>query len=174
NDNEKIADQVRRAGEQLFRFAIDRGDMQTILDALPVQTQTRRVAMEYEIQMLRIVTVGWAIAFFLAEDRMGAPLGASFWEHVRAFSETLSSSAALAANAAIDYFDVLKQRLDHYVDALNAAGKISDPAMAVGPAFAEACGYKQDACAVLAGSKMFSHTVHAVHDYLDGIVARQD
>ena len=44
----------------------------------------------------------------------------------------------------------------------------------VGPAFAEVCGDKQDACASLAGSKMFTHTLYAVREYLDGFIAQQD
>lgn len=165
---------IERAGEQLFQFAIDRGDMQTILNALPAPGTSQRTAMEYEIQLLRIVAVGWAIAFFLADDRLAEPVGECFWQQVRAFSGTLSTSASLATDATIDYFAVLKQRLDYYLETLNAAGKIAEPAGVIGPAFAEACGDGQDAVACLAGSKMFVHTLHAVREYLDGIVAEQD
>lgn len=66
----------------------------------------------------------------------------------------------------IDYFDILKRRLDTYVGALDAAGKVPEPAMAIGPAFAGFCGDPDDACAMLAGSKMFSHTIDAVREYL--------
>lgn len=148
--------------------------MKSILDALPAEVQAKRVVMEYEIQLLRIITVGWAIAFFLADDRLGKPMGECFWEHVRAFSGNLSTSASLAADAPIDYFDTLKQRFDFYLAALNAAGKVLEPATIIGPAFAGACGDRQDACASLAGSKMFAHTVHAVREYLDERVTQQD
>ena len=130
--------------------------------------------MEYEIQLLRIVTVGWAIAFFLANGHALKPVGECFWEQVRTFSGTLSTSASLATDNAVDYFAVLKQRLDYYLEAFNAAGQVADPATVIGPAFAGACGDGQDAFACLAGSKMFAHTLHAVREYLDGIVTEQD
>lgn len=174
NRTENIDALASRAGEQLFQFAIDRGDMQAILNSLPPAMQEKRVALEYEIQLLRIISVGWAIAFFLADDRLKNPVGQNFWENIRAFAATLSSSASLTVGTDIDYFDTAKQRLDFYVGTLDSAGGIDQPAMAIGPAFAEVCGDKNDACAILAGSKMFTHTIHAVREYLQTAVDQQD
>ena len=63
-DTEKADNTIAGAGDQLFQFAIDRGDMNAILDALPLEVPDKRVALEYEIQLLRIISVGWSIAFF--------------------------------------------------------------------------------------------------------------
>jgi hypothetical protein len=164
---------LAHAGGQLFQFAIDRGDMGVILDALPMVVPEKRVALEYEIQLLRIISVGWAISFFLADDVRKTELGQHFWERVRDFSTTLSTSASLTVGSDIDYFDIIRKRLDTYVGALDAAGKIPEPAIAIGPAFAEICGDADDVCAVLAGTKMFSHTIRAVREYLDGTVMKQ-
>jgi hypothetical protein len=164
---EKLDDTVASAGEQLFRFAIDRGDLKTILDGLPSDVSEKRVTLEYEIQLLRIVAVGWAIAFFLADSRLKTPLGQGFWEHIRSFSATLSTSASVAVGSDVDYFDSLKQRLDYYVAALDRAGQKFEPAQTIGSAFASACGDDNDAIAVLAGSKMFAHTISAVREFLD-------
>ena len=174
-DPEKNDAIVNRAGEHLFQYAIDRGDMSAILNALPpTDGSDRRVTLEYEIQILRIVSVGWSIAFFLSEFPLKDPLGQYFWEQVRVFSETLSNSANLTTGTDIDYFEVLKTRLDSYVAALDEAGKISQPAMAIGPAFAEVCGDRNDACAVLAGSKMFTLTITAVREYLDELIDQKE
>ncbi|WP_319407525.1 hypothetical protein [uncultured Desulfosarcina sp.] len=174
-DTEKIENPVARAGEQLFQFAIDRGDMNTILDVVPpLQVPEKRAILEYEIQLLRIISVGWAIAFFLTDPGLKASLGQHFWENVRAFSTTLSASASLTMGSEIDYFKILKHRLDFYVGALEASGQIPDPAMAIGLAFAGVCGDKEDACAILAGSKMFTITINAVRDYLCGAAVKQD
>lgn len=172
--SEKNEDRLARAGDQLFQYAIDRGEMNAILDSLPPEITEKRAAMEYEIQLLRIISVGWAIAFYLADSSLKERLGQHFWENIRTFSSTLSASASLTVGSEIDYFDVLKQRLDHYVGTLDAAGKIPDPAMAIGPAFAGICGDRDDACAVLAGSKMFSLSINAVREYLDGAVGHQE
>jgi len=173
-DTDKTDDTVARAGEQLYQFAIDRGDMNTILDALPLEGPATRVALEYEIQLLRIISVGWAIAFFLADTGLKTNLGQHFWDQIRSFSTTLSASASLTMGSEVDYFDILKKRLDLYVGALDAAGQIPEPAVAIGPAFAEVCGDADDAFAILAGSKMFSITINAVREYLDGATTQQD
>ena len=173
-NTEKAEHTVAHAGEQLFQFAIDRGDMNAIIEALPLEVPDKRVALEYEIQLLRIISVGWAIAFFLADSDLKSPLGHYFWDKIRDFSTTLSASASLTMGSDIDYFDILKKRLDLYVGALDTAGQITEPAMAIGPAFAGVCGDPDDACAILAGSKMFSLTINAVRDYLDGTTTQQD
>lgn len=171
---ENTADEIARAADQLFRYAIDRGDMMTILDALPLAVPEKRVALEYEIQLLRIIAVGWAIAFYLDDSDLKTPLGHQFWEQVRNFSGTLSTSASLTVGSDIDYFGILRQRLEFYVAALDAAGKVKTPAVAIGPAFADMCGDRDDACAVLAGSKMFTHTIDAVREYLGAAAVHQD
>jgi hypothetical protein len=172
-DTETANDPVVQAGEHLFQYAIHRDEMNVILNGLPIDGQEKRAALEYEIQLLRIISVGWAIAYYLADNSLKTPLGNQYWEHVRVFSETLSTSASLTVGTDIDYFEVLKQRLDQYVGALDAAGEISEPAMAIGPAFSGVCGDRNDACAILAGSKMFSTTIHAVQEYLDGALTPQ-
>ncbi len=161
-------------GEQLFQFAIDRGDMNVILDALPLEVPEKRTTMEYEIQLLRIISVGWGISFFLADEELKTRLAQQYWEQVRAFSATLSTSAALTVDSDIDYFEIIKKRLNTYVGTLDAVGKIPEPAMAIGPAFAQICGDKDDALAILAGTKMFSHTIVAIRGYLDETVVQQE
>ncbi len=170
-DTETTPSPVDQAAEHLFQYAIHRDEMKQILDVLPLSVPEKRTALEYEIQLLRIVSVGWAIAYHLADNDLKTPLGQQYWENVRSFSATLSTSASLTVGSDIDYFDILKQRLNRYVDALDTAVKISDPAAAIGPTFADACGDQDDACAVLAGSKMFSMTINAVREYLDGAFA---
>lgn len=166
-DTDTMDSPVAQAGEHLFQYAIDRDEMKLILDALPLPVPEKRAALEYEIQLLRIIAVGWTIAYHLAESNLKTPLGNHYWENVRSFSSTLSTSASLTMGSDIDYFDIIKQRLDLYVGALDASGNISEPTIAIGPAFADVCGDKEDACAILAGSKMFQMTINAVREYLD-------
>ena len=174
NENCQEKDPMAFFGEQLFQFAIDRGDMTAILDALPIEVPEKRTALEYEIQLLRIISVGWGISFFLEGDTLKDRLTQQYWEQIRVFSATLSTSATLTIGSDIDYFKIIKQRLDTYVDALNTAGKVPEPSMIIGPAFAAVCGDRDDALAVLAGTKMFSHTITAVREYLDQSVLQQE
>lgn len=174
SDTEKGAPHLIRAGEELFRFAIDRTDMYLILDHPPIDDPKKRVTLEYEIQILRIISVGWAIAFFPEDAAVKSRVGHHFWEQIRIFSETLSDSASLAAGSAVDYFDVLKKRLNYYVSVLESDDPARQPATIMGPAFADVCGDRKDARAILAGSKMFVHVMDAVREYLVSVIAAEE
>jgi hypothetical protein len=72
----------------------------------------------------------------------------------------------------IDYFEILKTRLDAYVDALSQNDAATDPTMVIGPAFADLCGNREDLFACLTGSKMFSTTTTRVRQYLEALKLR--
>ncbi|MDL2268417.1 hypothetical protein LJC41_00345 [Desulfosarcina sp. OttesenSCG-928-G17] len=173
SDAEKDAPHIIRAGEELFRFAIDRTDMRIILDTPPIDEPQKRATLEYEIQILRIISVGWAIAFFVEEPGLRVRFGHHFWEQIRRFSETLSLSASLTTDATIDYFNIIQNRLDYYVHALEADEPAKQPVMVMGPAFAGICGEPNDARAILAGGKMFAHVMNAVQEYLPSVAASE-
>jgi hypothetical protein len=67
----------------------------------------------------------------------------------------------------IDYFQVLKDRLDMYVAALSQNPEAPEPATVIGPVFAETCGNREDIFTAMAGSKMFLSTLTNVRRYLD-------
>lgn len=73
------------------------------------------------------------------------------------------------AGTEIDYFQVLKDRLDLYVKALSNQGDASEPAAVIGPEFAENCGKRDDLFAFMAGSKMFVSTLSRVKEYFEKI-----
>ena len=67
----------------------------------------------------------------------------------------------------LDYFQVLKDRLDMYVQALTDKTEgATEPAAIIGPEFARACGDIEDIFAVMTGSRMFIMTVTSVKEYL--------
>ena len=72
----------------------------------------------------------------------------------------------------IDYFQILKDRLDMYVDALRHHPDASEPAKVIGPEFSKACGNKDDIFAFMTGSKMFISTTGKVKQYLEAIKLR--
>lgn len=157
------------AAENLFNYSIERNDLKYILSTLPETINEKMVSLEYEIQLLKMLTVGWAISFFLVDKQQKEMLSEKYWYLIREFSINLSSTTSMTTGQEIDYFETLKQRLDSYVTALEQAGKVSEPASVIGPVFAEKCGNTDDACAVLAGSKMFKTAVNAVKEYLESI-----
>lgn len=161
---------VESAGEDLFRFAIDREDVKAILGRLPTANPGDSGAVEYELQILKIICVGWSISYFLEDCPFKTPLAASYWRCVHAFSGRLSEAAGGLAGKKIDYFGILKERLDAYVDALKRESPESDPTAAIGPAFAKNCGKRDDVYTVMAGVRMFSSTVGQMRSYLENHV----
>ena len=160
---------MEQAGKDLFHFAVDREDVKTLLAALPKAVEIERGKVEYELGILRIISVGWSIAYFLEHSPHKNRLAEGYWRAVQEFSQSISSAAGLMIGKEIDYFQVLKARLDMYVEAMRQKPKAPEPAVVIGPVFARACGNEDDVYAVLTGSKMFITTVASVKEYLEAI-----
>lgn len=160
---------IDQAGEDLFNFAIDRTDTKWLVARLPEDAAIQPATVEYELQILKIVSVGWSIAYFLAEWPHKTPLENRFWEAVREFSQGLSATTEMMIGRDIDYFQVLKDRLDDYVEALRRTPQAANAAEVIGPRFASACGNGDDLFAAFTGSRMFSETTRRVREYLRGL-----
>ena len=160
---------VEQAGEDLFNFAVDREDVKTLLAALPKEAETERGKVEYELGILRIISVGWSIAYFLEHSPHKNQLAEIYWKAVHEFSQSISSAAGLMVGKDIDYFEILKARLDMYVEVMRQKPNAPEPAGVIGPVFARVCGNEEDVYAVLTGTKMFVATVGSVKEYLEAI-----
>lgn len=160
---------VEQAGEDLFNFAIDREDVKTLLAALPIDSDIERSKVEYELGILRIISVGWSISYFLEHSPHKNRLAELYWKAVQEVSQSISSTAGLMVGNDIDYFQILKDRLNMYVDAMRQKPDAPAPAGVIGPEFAGACGNINNVYAVLAGTKMFIATVASVKACLETI-----
>lgn len=169
-ENEKTA--IQQAAEDLFNFAIDREDVKWLMSRLPQETEIKRNVVEYELPILKIISVGWSIAYFLFDSSQKDELIAGYWESVREFSQALSSTTELWIGQNIDYFQILKDRLAMYVDALNRHPEATEPAQIIAPEFARTCGNVDDIFAFMTGSKMFTSTVGKVKEYLEAVKLR--
>lgn len=162
---------VQEIAQNLSAFAIDRTDLKELMAALPQGTSLNLTAVEYELGILKILSVGWGISFFMpASDKNKAPLSETYWQMVREISQNISTLTETTTGHRIDYFNILKDRLDTYVRQMQAnPGGTTDPAAIMGPVFAQACGSPEDPVAILTGSKMFSLTLGAIKEYLAAI-----
>jgi hypothetical protein len=167
NNTEKS--HVKQAGEDLFNFALNREDVKFFVENLPPGTKCQPTAVEYELQLLKIITTGWALSFFLENDERRDRLAEHFWHLVREFSAGLSETTGLMTGHNIDYFQVIKERLDTYVDALAEKPETTEPAVVIGPVFAGLCGDGDDIYSVMTGSRMFKITLARVQEYLDTV-----
>jgi len=158
---------IQQAAEDLFNFAIERDDTKWLMARLPAEADINPTTVAYELQILKIISVGWSISFFLEEWPEKQQLVEQFWEAVRAFSQSLSTTTEMMTGQDIDYFQVLKGRLDSYLDALRQNPEASNPEAVIGPEFARHCGNANDLFAVYTGGRMFSGVTGRVREYLD-------
>jgi hypothetical protein len=163
---------IEKAGEDLFNFALDREDVKALVANLPAEADIHGVTVEYELQILKIISVGWSISYYLEKGPQKTQLSELYWQAVQEFSRNISRSTGLMTGHEIDYFQILRDRLDMYLDALNANPYLSQPVSVIGPEFARTCGNVDDAFTVLTGAKMFSATIGSVKEYLEAIKLR--
>ncbi|HVO83231.1 MAG TPA: hypothetical protein VMU60_02285 [Syntrophobacteria bacterium] len=166
-EREKSA--IERAGEELFNFAVDREDVKMLMAYLPAQAHIERGKVEYELQLLKIISVGWSISYFLQGWSGKNELAEVYWKGIHELSAGIYSTTGLMIGQHIDYFQEVRKRLDTYVHALGAKPGAAEPAAVIGPEFARVCGNVDDVYTVLTGSRMFIGTIGRVKAYLEAL-----
>ncbi|OEU65731.1 MAG: hypothetical protein BBJ57_11775 [Desulfobacterales bacterium PC51MH44] len=161
--------EIEKAGEDLLSFAIDREDVKWLMAHLPEEAEIKRGTVEYELQILKIISVGWSISYYLENSPQKNQLLELYWNAVYEFSQSISTTTGLMIGHDIDYFQILKGRLDMYVDAMAKKPDVPEPAVVIGPEFARTCGNVDDIFTFMTGSKMFIATIRRVKEYLEAI-----
>lgn len=173
NDTKKKKTVIEQAGEDLFNYATERGDIKWLMAQLPRETKVKPVTVEYELQILKIISVGWGISYYLdGTPKRKMTIMEFFWNAINAFSKQLSETTGLMIGQDIDYFEILKERLDQYVQAMSADPQATDPSLLVGPAFAKVCGDEEDIFASMTGTKLFANSISRVRQYLEAVKLR--
>jgi len=161
---------VEKLAENLATYAIDRNDLKEMLKTLPEDTGLNITTVEYELQILKILSVGWAISFYMPAGDNKKNVTRLFWEYIREISKNISNLTETTTGKAIDYFAILRQRLDDYVAAMqHHSSRVKDPSVIMGPVFANACKSPDNPIAILAGTKMFTLCLGGVKEYLDAV-----
>ncbi len=168
SENEKTS--VEQVGENLFNFAMDREDIKLFIENLADEANCKPAAVEYELQLLKIIATGWSLSFFLENSSQRDQIAENFWKLIHGFSADLSETTGLMTGHDLNYFQIVKSRLDEYVDILADQPEATEPAAVIGPAFAGFCGDADDIYTIMVGSRMFIITVARVKDYLESIV----
>jgi hypothetical protein len=168
-NKEKKTSGIEKAAEDLFDFAVDHEDAKWLMEHLPQEADIERGKVEYELRMLKIISVGWSLSYYLENHLSKHKLLELYWQAVNQFSESISATTGLMVGRDIDYFQILKERLDMYVAALAQKPDAPEPAVVIGPEFARTCGNADDIFTVMTGSKMFIVTIGRVKEYLEAI-----
>lgn len=161
---------IEQIAENLAAFAIDRADLKSLMAGLPKENDIDLTRLEYELAILKILSVGWGLAFFMAAtDPNKAPLTQTFWEQIRQISNNVSTLTETTTGTRVDYFAILKE-LDTFVQQMQEnANENADPTSVMGPVFAKACNAPDDPLVILCGTKMFALTLGAVKEYLSAV-----
>jgi hypothetical protein len=162
---------IEKLAQNLGSFAIDRTDLKELLTALPPENDLNITAVEYELGILKILSVGWGIAFYMeATDKNKAPLTQYFWEMVQEISRNISDLTQTTTGTRVDYFEILKERLGIYVKQMQGnPDHATNPALIMGPVFAGLCSCPDNPIAILTGTKMFTLTLGAVKEYINAV-----
>jgi len=171
-NTEENKSEIEKIRDDLFNFAIDREDIKWLMERLPKEANIKRSTVEYELQILKIISVGWSISYYLENNPHKNPLLELFWMTIYEFSQHLSTTTELMIGQDIDYFQILQERLDMYVDAMAQNPGAPEPSAVIGPEFARVCGNADDIFSFMTGSKMFLSTIGQVKEYLDTIKLR--
>lgn len=171
NSTEKKTE-IEKAGEDLLDFAVDREDVNWLMGRLPEQADIKRVTVEYELQILKIISIGWSLSYYLENSPPKTELLELYWNSINEFSQSISTTTEYMIGQHVDYFQILKDRLERYVAALEKHPDAAEPALVVGPEFARICGNVDDIFTFMTGSKMFISTINNVKTYLEAIKLR--
>ncbi len=166
-ESEKEKSAIEKAGDDLFNFSVDREDVKTFMSLLSEEADIKRETVEYELQILKFIGIGWSITYYLENPSHKEQLAELYWKAVHEYSLSISETTALMIGQEIDYFQILKDRLDMYIEAMQKKSDASEPAVVIGPEFARACGNVNDAFTVMTGSRMFISTIGSVKEYLE-------
>jgi hypothetical protein len=163
---------MEKVCEDLFNYAIDREDVKWLMARLAEEADINRAKVEYELPILKIISIGWSLSYYLADSPHKDELVNLYWTAINDFSQDLSATTEMMTGQKIDYFNILKDRLEIYVNALEQNADSRDPAPVIGPEFARTCGNADDIFTFMTGSKMFMSAVSRVREYLKAIKLR--
>ena len=169
---DKPKSNIEQAGEGLLDYAVDREDVKWLMAHLAAEADIKRATVEYELNILKIISVGWSLSYYLPGSPQKDRLMERYWASINEFSKDLSETTEMMIGQNIDYFQVLKDRFDIYVAALAQKSDAPEPAAVIGQEFAKTCGNIEDIFTVMTGSKMFIATTTRVKDYLEAIKLR--
>jgi hypothetical protein len=158
---------MEKTAEVLFGFATDREDVKWLLDQFPPDAGVNLGKVEYELQILKLISVGWLVSYQLERDPVGSLILGEYWGAVHELARSLSASVGMMTDRPIDYFQVIRDRLDQYLKAMDERPEATEPASVIGPEFARICGRENDIHTIACGTRMFVTATIRVREVLD-------
>lgn len=160
--------------KNLAEYAVDRDDIKVLIHNLPKDQNINTVTVDYELQLLKIISVGWALSVCMENEPKKTEAAMEYWNLIRGFSKDISQVTNMMIGHDVDYFQLIKDRFDYYVKSLDRKTAKDDPASAIGPAFAECCKDKENPFVTITGARIFTYSVRGVKEYLESLGIKAD
>ena len=157
---------VAEAANRLLNISVNQNETRADIAALPPAEACSLIAVEYELQLLRIVATGWTISYTVEEERLRKILSEAFWEGIRTYCSAVSAMTGPVLGKDCDYFSMIRQRVDQYVQAMSHFADAGDPSRVIGPTFAAVCGCGQSAVVISLGRRVFTRCLARVQRFL--------
>lgn len=157
---------VAEAANRLLNISVNQNETRADIAGLPADAAGSLIAVEYELQLLRIVATGWTISYTVEEERLRKLLSEAFWEGIRTYCSAVSAMTGPVLGKDCDYFSMIRQRVDHYVQVMSHFPDAGDPAQVIGPTFASLCGCDQSAAVISLGRRVFTRCLARVQGFL--------
>jgi len=157
---------AKQLAHRLLNIAVNQRETKADLSAVRNDEPLNWIAVEYEMQLLRIVAVGWAVAYFGDQARGPEGLAEAYWEGVQTYGSAVSAMTQPVLGSGADYFGTVRQRLDHYVQVMTHFSNVTDPARVIGPTFAKLSGCEASEAVIRLGGRVFSRCLARVQQLL--------
>jgi hypothetical protein len=160
---------VSQACQILLDYSVNRDELNEILQGFPEDIEINRVAIEYELQLLKIIFVGWALSYYAHQHPHKHALLETFWNGVRELATGLSTASSVSTGQDLDYFSIIAERLNNYLKVLEEASEDTPSASVVAFHFSKQCGHEGEPYTLIAGQKMFHFAVGGVKHYIESV-----
>lgn len=165
-DESESRTSAAEAVNRLLNIAVNQNETRADITGLSTDAAGSLIAVEYELQLLRIVVTGWAISYTVEEERLRKTLSEAFWEGIRTYAGAVSAMTGPVLGKDCDYFSMIRRRMDRYVQVVAHFPDATDPGLVIGPAFAQLCGCGRNVEAASLGRRVFNRCLARVQRQL--------
>jgi len=151
----------------LFNYSVKREDLKELADSIIDNSTLSEQTILYELQILKIISTGVSINYLIKTPEAKNKISEYYWKYILDFSASVTEATKEYSNVELNYFDVIKEKLDFYLKELNQNKSAAEPASVIGPSFAHQCGDDSDTFAVMAGAKLFKSVIGGLSKFFE-------
>lgn len=150
--------------EKLLHYALGSDELFPLIEALPETSSITQNKLEYELRLLKILSVGWGLSYYLDEGENKEATITTFWQEIYLFSKEIDQTSR-TAGIEIVYFSILEERFNAYRARLET-GPAKDVIRLMGLACASFCGDENDSYVYVVGKKVFRDALSNLQEFL--------